>query len=111
MASSKRDYGLLGRSRPDLPNVLLHLRVTAGVSGRLDLLKEPHRCQIRVLTQSPDEDVSVPIKLGGNRRPGRIMHPSGAQISVQLSTADPAINRLTADAEPFGQLRLRHALL
>ena len=105
------DYGLLGRSRPDLPNVLLHLRVTAGVSGRLDLLKEPHRCQIRVLTQSADEDVSVPIKLGGNRRPGRIMHPSGAQISVQLSTADPAINRLTADAEPFGQLRLRHALL
>ena len=30
---------------------------------------------------------------------------------TRFSTADPAINRLTADAEPFGQLRLRHALL
>ena len=103
--------GLLGHSRPDLAHVLLHLRVAADVSARLDLLKEPHGGQRRVLGQSAQDDALVRIHLGRHRRPGPVLHSLIAHVPVQLLGLDPVVNCSTTHAQQLRHSRLRHALL
>ena len=96
---------------PDLAHVLLHLRVAADVSARLDLLKEPHGGQRRVLGQSAQDDALVRIHLGRHRRPGPVLHSLIAHVPVQLLGLDPVVNCSTTHAQQLRHSRLRHALL
>lgn len=103
--------GLLGRLGPDLLDVELQLRDPAAVAGRAHLLEEASGSELGILGQTLADERLVGIQLGRLRRPGPVADLARIQIPLELAALDPAVDRLSADAESSGELGLRIALL
>ena len=66
---------------------------------------------MRVRGESRLDDGFVGVEFGGYRSPWPVPHWRGVQIAIEIAVPNPAVNRLSADAELSGQCALARALL
>ena len=100
------DDGFLRRLGTDRADILLHLRVTAPITGGLDLRKEPYGGKLGIGIEPSQNDGRKGIDLPGNRRSGPIAKGLRTEVSVQLTRLDPMVNGAAAHTELLGHRRL-----